>query len=423
MPSSFNPNSPFGAPESHWQAGGSIRACRATTLPTHAHVLVIGGGLLGTATAYWLARSGLATVLVEQGNLAAGATGRNGGFMVAGTAERFPAAVARLGHATARAVWQLTLDNRALLRQVLEEERIACDYREPGHLHLALGTTQLAELADDAAALRAEGFAAALLDRQQLQTLIATPLGPNISGGLFAPEDGLLHSAKFVYGLAAAAEHHGARIVTGTTLISLTPDGDGILARTTRGDLRAGAAVVAANAWIGQIIPALAGRVTPVRGQALAFAPSPAIFAHGMGAALTSTGEYWQQTPDGTIVLGGCRAVAPGQDVGIRDSRPTAEVQAALEHALPSLFPALAGLRVARRWAGLMAFTSDYLPIADRAPELPNTWVVGGFCGHGMPFGMRLGQLLAEAAAGGTPPAALTPFRIDRASSTLSVQG
>ena len=414
MRSSFNPNAPDSAPESFWQAGSSTRDRRPAQLPARADVLVVGGGLLGTATAYWLARAGIATVLIEQGDLASGATGRNGGFMVAGTAERYRAAVARLGHVTARAVWQLTLDNRALLRQVLEEEAIDCDYREPGHLHLALGDAQLAELAGDVAALRAEGFAANLLDRRQVQELIATPLGPSISGGLFAPEDGLLHSARLVYGLAAAAERRGAQLVTGTALTSLASEGAGLLARTTRGDLRAGAAVIAANAWLDQIIPALAGRVTPVRGQALAFAPSPAIFAHGLGAALTPTGEYWQQTPDGTIVLGGCRAVAPRQDVGIRDSRPTPEVQAALEQVLPSLFPALTELRVTRRWAGLMAFSADYLPIADRAPGLPNAWMVGGFCGHGMPFGMRLGQLLAQAAVNGSPPAALTPFRIDR---------
>jgi glycine/D-amino acid oxidase-like deaminating enzyme len=135
-----------------------------------------------------------------------------------------------------------------------------------------------------------------------------------------------------------------------------------------------------------------------------------------MGAAQTPTGEYWQQAPDGTIVLGGCRAVAPSQDVGIRDSRPTPEVQAALEQFLPSLFPALAGLRVARRWAGLMAFTADYLPLADRAPDLPKTWVVGGFCGHGMPFGLQLGQLLAQAAIDDRAPVGLGPFRIDRPS-------
>jgi gamma-glutamylputrescine oxidase len=416
MHSAFNHILPADAPESYWQATSSARARGSAQLPARTTVVVIGGGLLGTATAYWLARSGVATVLIEQGDLASGATGRNGGFMVAGTAERYPAAVARLGHATARAVWQLTLDNRALLRRVLGEEAIDCDYREPGHLQLALGDAQLTALAGDVATLRADGFVADLLERRQLQALIATPLGPTISGGVFAPEDGLLHSAQLVYGLAAAAERHGAQLATGTALISLAPDGGGLLARTTRGDLRADAAVIAANAWLDQIIPALAGRVTPVRGQALAFAAEPAIFAHGMGAALTPTGEYWQQAPDGTIVLGGCRAVAPGQDVGIRDSRPTPEVQAALERALPSLFPALVGLRVARRWAGPMAFTADYLPIADRAPELPNTWVVGGFCGHGMPFGMRLGQLLAQAAVDGAPPAALTPFRLDRAS-------
>jgi gamma-glutamylputrescine oxidase len=415
MHSSFKQTPPADTPESYWQASSSARARRSAQLPTRTDVVVIGGGLLGAATAYWLARAGVATVLIEQSQLASGATGRNGGFMVAGTAERYPAAAARLGHATARAVWQLTLDNRALLRRVLAEEEIDCDYREPGHLHLALGDVQLAQLAGDVAAMRADGFAADLLDRRQLQALIATPLGLSISGGLFAPEDGLLHSAQLVYGLAAAAERHGAQLVTDTALTSLAPDGNGVLAQTTRGDLRANTAVVAANAWIDQIIPALAGRVTPVRGQALAFAPTPAIFAHGMGVALTPTGEYWQQAPDGTIVLGGCRAVAPGQDVGIRDSRPTPEVQAALEQVLPGLFPALVGLRVARRWAGPMAFTADYLPIADRAPDLPNTWVVGGFCGHGMPFGMRLGQLLAQAAFDGAPPAALAPFRLDRA--------
>ena len=210
MRHSSSPNPPGDMPRSYWQATGSAHARRPAQLPAHTNVLVIGGGLLGAATAYWLARSGVATVLIEQGDLASGATGRNGGFMVAGTAERYPAAVTRLGHATARAVWQLTLDNRALLRQVLEEELIGCDYREPGHLHLALGDAQLADLADDVAALRADGFAADLLDRRQLQALIATALGPSISGGLFAPEDGLLHSAHLVHGLAAAAERHGA---------------------------------------------------------------------------------------------------------------------------------------------------------------------------------------------------------------------
>jgi glycine/D-amino acid oxidase-like deaminating enzyme len=145
-------------PESFWQATGPAAIRPPGELPATADVLLIGGGLLGAASAYWLARAGVAAVLIEQSALAAGASGRNGGFMVAGTAERYPAAIARLGHATAREVWQLTLDSRALLRQVLAEEAIECDYREPGNLELALGEEQLVELADTVAGRRAPGI-------------------------------------------------------------------------------------------------------------------------------------------------------------------------------------------------------------------------------------------------------------------------
>jgi glycine/D-amino acid oxidase-like deaminating enzyme len=400
--------------QSHWQATARLSTAAFDDLPHTVDVAVIGGGLLGAATAYWLARAGADISLLERDTLAAGATGRNGGFMVAGTAEPYPAAIARLGHASARAVWTITLENRALLRRVLADETIDCDYREPGRLHLTLGEDQHANMVGVASALQTDHFATEVLDRQEVQTLIGTPLGREISGGLFAPQDGLLHPARLVEGLAAAARRHGARICTATEVVGIEPAGPQLLIRTTRGQLRAGGAVVATNAWTGQILPGLAHLVTPVRGQVLAYAPTAPVFASGMSVALTPTGEYWQQAPDGTIVLGGCRAVAPGSDIGVCESAPTPEVQTALEQILPRLFPSLVGLRVARRWAELMAFTTDYLPIVDRAPSLEHAWVVGGFCGHGMPFGMRLGQLLAEAALSGVAPAALASFRLDR---------
>jgi gamma-glutamylputrescine oxidase len=406
---------------SYWQTTMARPAPDAPELPAAADVAVIGGGLLGVSTAYWLARAGASTVLFEARSLAAGATGRNGGFMTAGTAESYPQAINRHGHATAHAIWSLTLESRALLHQVLADESIDCDYRQPGALHLALGAEQYDQLAQTVAARRADTFPAELLDRDQVQALVGTPLGPEISGGLFTPENGLLHPARLVLGLAEAARRHGARIYTGAPMLQLETGGAGVQMRTARGDLRARAVVVAVNAWSDRLIPALAGVITPVRGQVLAYAPLPPLFRCGMGAAVTPTGEYWQQALDGTIVLGGCRAAAPGADVGVRATTTTPEVQAALEQVFPRLFPALHGahgggaLQVARRWAGLMAFTADGLPIADRAPGLPGVWVVGGFCGHGMPFGLRLGQLLTEAATSGTAPASLAPFRLDRA--------
>ena len=147
----------------------------------------------------------------------------------------------------------------------------------------------------------------------------------------------------------------------------------------------------------------------------MAYEPLTPTFSTGIGVNLSGTGEYWQQALDGTIILGGCRTAAEGHDIGIHVSQPTETVQHALEKVFPQLFPQLSGLRVSRRWAGLMAFTRDRLPIADSLEETQNIWVTGGFSGHGMPFGLRFGQLLAEALTHQTHPSELSPFQLNRA--------
>ena len=306
------------------------------------------------------------------------------------------------------------------MRRAIADEGIDCDFREPGTLHLSLGAESLEETRAAAALLAAEGVPVEALDRQGLREHIHTPLGPDINGGLFFPGNGMLHSARYLAGVAAAARRHGARLCA-AEVTSVESEGDSSRVETSRGTLRAGRVIIGVNAWTDELVPALAGLVVPVRGQVIAYDPLPTIFTTGVGASVTPTGEYWQQTLDGSIVLGGCRADAPGGDVGVRTPIPTPEVIAALEAVFP-VFPELPGMRAARSWAGLMAFTSDYLPVADAAPDMPGVWVAGGFCGHGMPFGPRLGQLLAEAAASGETPAALAPLRIARPSLTPLAQ-
>jgi gamma-glutamylputrescine oxidase len=412
-------NGQAGEPQSYWHATAPPPV-PADALPDAADVVVVGGGLLGTWTAYWLARAGAAVTLIERTAISWGATGRNGGFVRAGVAEGFGGAVARIGREATRAIWQLTLEGQELVPQIVAEEGIDCDYRRPGTLSLALDGEPLAAMRRGAALMAADGLGGELLDRQGVQDYIRTPLGPEIAGGLYFSDGALLHSARYLAGIARAAQRHGARLCH-AGIRRLVPQGDGTLVETSRGTVRAGRVVVALNAWSDELIPALAGVVVPVRGQILSYEPLPPVFRTGVGASVTPTGEYWQQTPDGAIVLGGCRADAPGQDVGVREPVPTAEVTAAIEAVLPRLFPQLEGLRVARRWAGLMAFTADYLPVVDAAPDLPGVWFAGGFCGHGMPYGPRIGQLLAEAAMTGTTPAALAPLRLGRP--TLLPQG
>ncbi len=398
---------------SYWQQAGS-RWLSSSSLPSFADVVVVGGGLLGTATAYWVARTGASVVLLERETLAAGATGRNGGFVGCGPDEPYHEAIARVGYETAHAILTLTRENRILLRQVIKEEAIACEYREPGHLHLALSETEQATYREGSRALQSEGVQAVWLTRAEAQKSIQTPLGPEILGGLFVPESGLVHSVHLVQGIGQAAQRYGAHLVA-ATVHHIHTENQHVRLETSQGTIQAGSVVLALNAWIGDLLPQFHQIVVPIRGQMQAYQAMPSVFASGMTAALNGAEVYWQQTPQGLLLLGGCRTAAPGSDVGVRDSMPTMEVQNALEKVFPRLFPHLtAQLVVAQRWAGLMAFTPDALPVIDRVVSLPNTWVVGGFSGHGMPYGLRVGQLLAEAVTQGSHPRALFPFRLNR---------
>jgi glycine/D-amino acid oxidase-like deaminating enzyme len=385
----------------------------SSDLPRASDIVVVGGGLLGCWTAYWLARGGATVTLLERTAIGWGASGRNGGFLVGGTALGYPSLVKTVGREHARNLHQLTLDGQRLAFDVVAEEGIDCDLRRNGTLGLDLNAGALDATRASRDLLEEDGFSVDVLDRQQLRDLIDTPLADHIVGASFSPSDGLLHSSRYLAGIARAAERHGARLAQ-ATVTALTSHHGITRVDTSNGSIEAGRVVLALNAWSDTLLPELAGLIVPTRGQILAYEPSPRIFTTAVGTDVTPTGEYWQQTLDGSIVIGGHRASAPNGDMGVRDMVSTADVTSRIEEVLPSLFPELTTLKVARRWAGLMAFTSDRLPVVDAAPGLPGVWFAGGFNGHGMTYGPRIGQLLAEAVTTGSTPDSLAPLRIDR---------
>jgi glycine/D-amino acid oxidase-like deaminating enzyme len=407
-------------PASYWHATSEPLAPEGE-VPESADVVVVGGGMLGSWAAYWLAKAGADVVLVERTAIAWGATGRNGGFLGAGVAEGITAAIDRVGADDAWAIWKLSVEGRDLAAETIAAEGIDCDYRQTGTIHLSLSDEEFASSKHNVELQAEHGHRAEVLDRKQLGELILTPLGPDIAGGVLHHGNGLLHSGRYLRGVATAAQRHGARLVI-AEVQRLESNGGATHVVTSKGTIRAGKVIVGLNAWTDELLPALAGLIVPVRGQILSYESMPPVFLTGVGASVTPTGEYWQQTLDGSIVLGGCRADAPGGDVGVREMAPTDDVIASIEGVFPRLFPGLEELRVGRRWAGLMAFTSDYLPVADAAPEMDGVWFAGGFCGSGMSYGPRLGQLLAEAATTNATPEGLRPLRMGRPSLTQLVE-
>lgn len=356
-------------------------------------VAVVGAGIVGLSTAWWLAKAGRRPVVLDADHVAAHASGRNAGFLMTGTAVPFTRLEASLGSDRALALWTLSSENRELLRgELLDAGRIDCELvPEGGWIAALAGTGQEEELAASVERLRGLGFAVEWRDAAAVRRAAGSE---QLGGALFQPRDAGLDPVRLCRGLAAAS---GAPVRAGARVMALEPEGERVRLVATAADLVAERVVVAANAYAPRLLPHLAAEIRPVRGQVLATGPGPRTLS---GVWYVDEGyEYLRQLPDGSLILGGCRKMAVDVEVGYGET-PTALVQAALDRFLEETFPALAGRPVVRRWAGIMAFTPDGLPRTGEVPGVPGAIYAAGFNGHGMSLGFATGRWLARRVMG-----------------------
>jgi gamma-glutamylputrescine oxidase len=363
-----------------------------------ADVCVIGAGLCGTAAARALARDGVDVAWLEAGRVSGAATGRNAGFILQGTAERYDRAVSLMGRDRARKIHAWTLENHARMAAVIEEDGIACGYRQGGSLQLAGSSLEEAELLASRDLLCEDGFEAELIRGEAL--------GPALSGagfelGVVLPRDGELHPARFVRGAARTAMAAGARLFEETPVTHLdASDAGAVKIQTPSGSVSCQVALVCVNAAVGTLLPWFADKVDPVRGQMLATAPAPRLFDRPIYA--DHGFDYWRQDPDGRVVLGGWRNLDPDAEVGFDEALHPA-IQNKMS-AFLARFPGLAGVPVTHRWSGTMGFSRDGLPLVGAAPSAAGALVGAGFTGHGFGFAWLAGEALAQMALEGAHP-------------------
>ncbi|HEY9879141.1 MAG TPA: FAD-dependent oxidoreductase, partial [Leptolyngbyaceae cyanobacterium] len=130
-------------------------------LPQSSEVVVIGGGLTGVSTAYWLSLLGIQTVLLERGALSSGATGRNGGHVVIGPNQNFSESVQSVGLEETLALWRFTQQSTELMRQFVETYNVACDLHFNQWVTLALTPEQAEALRQNYEQMAARGLAIA----------------------------------------------------------------------------------------------------------------------------------------------------------------------------------------------------------------------------------------------------------------------
>lgn len=182
----------------------SLRRQRLPEISGAYDIVVVGGGLMGIAVAYYLRSLGCDRVLlIEKEYVGYGASGRNAGFLLSGMAEPYSRLVIGMGRKWAGSLMRATLENHDLIADAIRDEKIQCDYQRAGSYHLAISDVELRELADSIELLHKDGFTGELIDSVEISEKLG--LG-NYAGGYYCPADGCLDPLAFVNGLARNLE-------------------------------------------------------------------------------------------------------------------------------------------------------------------------------------------------------------------------
>ncbi|MFT4191434.1 MAG: FAD-binding oxidoreductase [Comamonas sp.] len=371
--------------------------------PTHdSDVLILGGGLMGTTTAFFLRQRGLSVTLLERELVGRQASGTNFGN------------VRRQG----RELHQMPLANRARavwgrVKELLGEDLEFVPY---GHLRVCYTPQQAAVIERHAHEVRPLGLDLQLFTAEQLRQRWGI-FAPGVVAGSYSPQDGHANPRLAGPAFARAAQRAGARIVEHAEVAHVAHGSDGFSAHTTDGrHFRGAQMVVACGAWSGALA-AQFGEPAPLdpRGpqmgvtEPLPYAIGPSI---GLSSPIEHEGLYFRQIARGNIVFGG-GLKGPAHADHIRAYvRPDNVLRQLRE--LRRFVPAFAQVQLIRVWSGIEGYTPDWQPVLGPSARVPGLHYAFGFNGEGFAISPGVGETLAELLATGHTEIPLAPYAIGR---------
>jgi len=356
-----------------------------------ADICVVGGGYTGLSAALHLAQAGADVVVVEAHRVGFGASGRNGGQVGSGQRLEQDMLERMLGDGPATRLWHLAEDAKALVADLIATHDIACDYR-PGVVHADWTERGAEETRAYAEKLRRDYEYDLIepLTRDEMQALVGSAV---YQGGTVDWGAGHLNPLAFALGIARAASAAGAHIHETTLVKKIVPGAKPVVV-TDRGRVTADRVILAANGYLGGLVPQVAARVMPINNYIVATEPL------GERAATVLTKDvavadskfvinYFRLSPDGRLLFGG------GESYGYQFPE---DIRALVRKPLLQVFPQLADVTLTHAWGGTLAITRTRLPyLGTPAPGLLSA---SGYSGHGVALATLAGRVLAEACRG-----------------------
>jgi len=380
---------------------------RAQSTTAEADIVIIGGGMAGSATAFHLARHGRDVTLLERGEIASEASGQNMGGLGGAGWGNIPDLLS-----------YLTMGSLDIFKELQIDMGYDMEFRQTGSLTGIHNEEQYNLLEDRVLWQRSNGYDGELLTTRAARA-IEPELNSDLLGCLYLPGRGQADPVKSTRAFAHAAEMAGASIDTGQNVTAIRMQGNGGYSiQTDSAEYRCQTLVLAAGSWCGPVgnMLGLEIPIKPIRGQMWSTASQPPSVFHTLGSAesslawsrdngadestppnVTHKGDrrltrhlYGRQRKNGEIIFGGDR-----DDVGYNTTPDPAGIEVNRGHAA-DVIPFVANLPIARTWAGLMPFSLDGSPIIGRIPLRDNLYIVSGLASSGFGRGPMAGRLAAQ---------------------------
>jgi glycine oxidase len=363
-------------------------------MPERADVLVIGGGVIGLTTAYYLAARHSARVTVlDRGPLGREASWAGAGIIPPGRPEGAVTPLDRLRASSSELIPRLSAELR-------EATGINNGYRVSGGIEVA------ADEPVEPAAWTDEGIEWRIVEADEARR-IEPALELPVGRAYFLPGMAQIRNPRHLQALIAAAADRGVSLRPGNPVLGLEMDGHRITgAVTADGPLTAGQYLVCSGAWTDGLLGPLGCRIDcrPVRGQIVLLRCT----APTLHRIILVGKRYLVPRDDGRVLVGSTE-----EDAGF-DATTTADAIAGLLRFATDLVPALGSAGVEKCWAGLRPGSADGLPTLGRLPGWDNLWVAAGHFRAGLLLSAATGKVMAEALAGLPPSIPLESFRPDR---------
>lgn len=361
----------------------------------HSDVIVVGGGIVGTATAYYLAREGFRVTLLERKGLAAEASGSNVGLVSLSTKPPGP-------------LFELARTSIDMYPSLEEELDFPIHYERTGCLHIYRPTSSWDDMVALQQQIQAAGLKAEVLDAEQTRS--AEPaLSPDILGSVWSDVDGQAYPFAVTFGFAVAARRLGAVVEVGpdAEVLSLVRKGDRVVGvETPRGFRPAGTVVLATGAWAASL-PAPLGLevpVEPVRGHVMVTDKMPPLLRHVIFGGWPSA----RQTVHGNIIIGSTPEYA-GFDKTVDVGTMQQFARGVLD-----MFPAFAHFNVIRAWTGLRPGIEDNMPVIGWAPGVEGLFLNVGHFRNGVCYAPASGRIVADMLKRGDTWDWAQAFRLER---------